>query len=97
LEASIETVGAYGAVSQACAMAIADAAVYLRNTQTIANTAIGVALEQILSGADATTAQQAIEIAQGSVLMAVGALGITGLTAAEILAHFPNSAPSSAA
>jgi hypothetical protein len=87
--------GAYGAVSHACAMAVADAVANLRNIQTIAGAVIGVALEQILSGADPIAAQQALEAAQNLVQSAVVTLGFIGETTEQILGRYPRVAPHS--
>jgi hypothetical protein len=84
----------YDVVAQACAMAVADATAYLRNTELIATAVLGVAMERLVAGVDPQGAMQAIEAAQTSVLTAARTLAQVAQTAAEALANFsPDASP----
>ncbi len=87
----------YDVVAQACAMAVADATAYLRNTELIATAVIGVAMERLVVGVDTSAAMQAIEAAQSTVLAAARTLAQVAQTAAQALANFsPDAAAESA-
>jgi hypothetical protein len=75
-------------VAHACAIAVADAVAHLRNTQIVAEAAVGVALERMLAEKDPAYAA-AIEAAQGSVYSAVAALSLVGEATAVLLSKFP--------
>ena len=97
--AAIPAAGAgdqYDVVAQACAMAIADAVAYLRNTEIIASAVVGVAMERLVLGLDGSAALAAIEAAQNSVLAAARALDTVAQSAAHALASFPTADASSA-
>lgn len=84
----------YDVVAQACAMAVADATAYLRNTELIATAVIGVAMERLVAGVDTSAAMQAIEAAQSTVLAAARTFAQVAQTAAEALANFtPDVSP----
>ena len=72
------------------AIAVQDGADYLRNVSTIAATAIGVAMAQIVAtdGAQGTTA---LNKAQGLVAAAAKDFETIGQTAATVLNGFPKS------
>jgi uncharacterized protein with GYD domain len=80
---------AYQSVAQSMAIAVQDAADGLRNTTTMANTAMGVALAQFLATKDEQYLQ-AIVPAQGMVTAATTALATVGATATTILKAFPS-------
>lgn len=79
---------AYQSVAQSMAIAVQDAADGLRNTTTMANTAMGVALAQFLATKDAQYLQ-AIEPAQQMIVSATTTLATVGGTATTILNAFP--------
>ena len=84
----------YAVAAQACAMAVADATAYLRNTELIATAVIGVAMERLVAGLDPQGAMQAIKAAQTSVLTAARTLAQIAQTAAGALANFtPDARP----
>jgi predicted component of type VI protein secretion system len=84
-------------IAQACAMAVADAVAYLRNTEIIANAAIGAAMEQLLAGPDPAEPRAAIEAAQASVTAAVASLEAIGAASLQTLRSIPRPAQSIAA
>ncbi|HEY1749641.1 MAG TPA: hypothetical protein VGG29_00125 [Caulobacteraceae bacterium] len=87
----------YEVIAQACAMAVADAVAYLRNTEIIANAAIGVAMEQLLADPDLAGPRAAIEAAQASVTAAVASLEAIGAASLQTLRAIPRPAQSVAA
>lgn len=80
---------AYQSVSQSMAIAVQDAADGLRNTTSMANTAMGVALAQFLATKDQQYLQ-AIPPAQGMIAAATTALASVGTTATTLLKAFPS-------
>ena len=74
--------------AQACAMAVADAAAYLRNTEIIATAVVGVATERMLLELDPAPAQAAIEAVQNAVLAAARTLETVAQMAARALQDF---------
>jgi hypothetical protein len=74
-------------------MAVKDAVAYLRNTQIIANAALGVAMEQLLVKpvAETQSALVAIGFAHGSVLMATDNLQAVGVSVHQVLGSFPRT------
>ena len=76
-------------IVQACAMAVADAVAYLRNTETIATAVVGAATERMLLESDSGPAQAAIEAAQNAVLAAARTLETVAQIAARALQDFP--------
>jgi hypothetical protein len=78
-------------IAQACAMAVADAAAYLRNTEIIANAVLGVAMEQLLTDIDPSGARAAIEAAQASVVAAAAALADISASALKTMAAIPDT------
>lgn len=81
---------AYQAVAQSMAIAVQDATDSLRNSTTMATTAMGVALAQFLATKD-TTYLQAIDEAGKVVTSAATTLATVGKNATEILKSFPSS------
>jgi hypothetical protein len=81
---------AYQSVAQSMAIAVQDATDSLRNTTTMATTAMGVALAQFLATKDAEYLQ-AIDKATGIVTSAAGTLATVGKNATDILKNFPTS------
>jgi hypothetical protein len=75
-------------VAQACAMALADAVAYLRNTEIIATAVVGAATERLLAELDPGPAQAAIEAAQNAVLAAARTLETISQIAASALQDF---------
>lgn len=80
-------------VAQACAMAVADAVAYLRNTEIVATAVAGAAMERMMLGLEVSAAQAAIEAAQNSVISAAKALEIVADMAAHALQDFPGATP----
>ena len=76
-------------VVQACAMAVADAVAYLRNTEIIATAVVGAATERMLLEPDPSPAQAALEAAQNAVLAAARTLETVAQIAARALQDFP--------
>ncbi len=79
---------AYQAVAQSTALAIQDAADTLRNLSTIATTAAGVAMAQLLATGDqkyATTLQEAQKLMQS----ATTDFSNVGTAASTVLKNFP--------
>ncbi len=81
--------GAYAMVAQACAMAVQDAVAYLRNTETIANAAIGAAIEIALNDPEDNESSKAIALAQSTVATALRNFEEVSTAAAKTLADFP--------
>ena len=82
--------GSYSMVALACAMAIQDAVAYLRNTETIATSVIGVAQDVQLRASSADT-ERVIASAQAAVAAAVQNLGAVSDTVAKVLRDFPQT------
>ncbi len=80
---------AYQSVAQSMAIAVQDATDGLRNTTTMATTAMGVALAQFLATKNADYLQ-AIPPAQGMIASAAASLATVGSTATTILKSFPS-------
>jgi precorrin isomerase len=81
---------AYQMVAQSCALAIQDAADNLRNMNTIASTAIGVAMAQYLSTGDQKYMVVLTE-AQSLLTAATQNFQAVGEAAAGVLKQFPSS------
>lgn len=81
---------AYQHVAQSTAIAIQDAAEYLRSIAAISTATNGVALGMILAGQNAQDAAQAIDKAKSAMEGAVEAFQSVGQTAATILQGFPS-------
>ncbi|MBU1002274.1 MAG: hypothetical protein KKE73_07095 [Proteobacteria bacterium] len=79
---------AYQSVAQSAAIAVQDAADYLRNIETISSTAQGVALAQLLATGDAQYVQ-VLEQAQKMAVQAASAFRDVGSNAADVLKGFP--------
>jgi len=79
---------AFQSVAQSTAIAVQDAADYLRNIETISSTAQGVALAQLLATGD-TKYVQALEQAQKMAVQAASAFRDIGSNAADVLKGFP--------
>lgn len=79
---------AYQSVAQSMAIAVQDATDGLRNTTTMANTAMGVALAQFLATKEPVYLQ-ALPPAQEMVTAAATTLATVGATATTLLKAFP--------
>ncbi len=80
---------AYQSVAQSAALAIQDATDNLRSLETVANTAIGVALGKYLKDPTNTTYPTVIKNAQGMVTQGATQLANAGKAAKKILGNFP--------
>ncbi|CAN2040119.1 hypothetical protein GMMP15_1550010 [Candidatus Magnetomoraceae bacterium gMMP-15] len=80
---------AYQTVSQSMAIAVQDATDNLRNINTIATTAIGVAISQLLATGDQKYAE-IIEIAEKVALKSADTFKTVGNNAGEVLKTFPS-------
>ena len=80
---------AYQSVAQSMAIAVQDATDSMRNTTTMASTAMGIALAQFLATKDATYLT-AIESSQGMITSAAATLTTIGTSAGAILKGFPS-------
>jgi len=80
---------AYQSVAQSTALAVQDAADALRNVSTMATTAAGVALAQILATGQAELYQPTLDSAQSIMTNAIADFGKIGMAAGEILKTFP--------
>lgn len=76
-------------VAQACAMAIQDAVVHLRNVEIVAGAAIGVAQEWQLDGTRNGDPVKIIATAQETIAAAVKNLEAVSAAATKLLADFP--------
>jgi hypothetical protein len=87
---------AYQSVAQSTAIAVQDAADALRNVSTIATTAVGVAMAQLLATGEDKYAK-AITTAQQLMVGATADFTNIGAAAAQVLKSFPSgpTAPSS--
>ncbi|KAA0679030.1 hypothetical protein [Roseomonas genomospecies 6] len=81
---------AYQAVAQSTAMAVQDATDTLRNVSTIATTAIGVAMAQLLATGDPKYVT-ALTQAQGMMTSAASDFSSIGTAASTVLKSFPSS------
>ncbi|WP_052519398.1 hypothetical protein [Archangium violaceum] len=81
---------AYQHVAQSTAIAIQDAAEYLRNIAAISTATNGVALGMIIAGQNADKATEAIVQAQKALSGAVEVFQNVGQTATTILQGFPS-------
>ncbi len=80
---------AYQSVSQSSAIAVQDAADTLRNVSTMATTAMGVAMAQMLATGDVDTYSSIIEAADTMVKNSTVNFSAVGSNAGAILEHFP--------
>lgn len=80
---------AYQVVAQATAIAVQDATDNLRNTSMVLNTALGVAMAQLLATGDPKYAQVA-ELATKLNGNAAETFGTVGSQAADVLKGFPS-------
>jgi hypothetical protein len=94
LEQSVVTTSgagkAYQSVAQSTALAVQDATDALRNVSTMATTAAGVALAQILATGQVELYQPALDSAQSIMTNAIEDFGNIGKAAGEILSTFPS-------
>jgi hypothetical protein len=81
---------AYQAVAQSAAIAIQDAADALRNISTVAATAQGAAIAQMLATPPNPAAADALNAAQAMMTSAVANYTAIGTAAAAILKEFPS-------
>ena len=82
---------AYQSVAQSMAIAIQDAADNLRNVNTLATTAMGVALAQLLATGEPQYAE-VITVAQNMSATASATMLAVGQDAAQVLRSFPTGA-----
>jgi hypothetical protein len=80
---------AYQSVAQSAAIAIQDAADALRNVSTIATTAAGVAMAQLLATGDSKY-QTALNEAQAMMKSATEDFSKVGEAASKVLTNFPS-------
>jgi hypothetical protein len=80
---------AYQSVAQSAAIAVQDATDALRNVSTIATTALGVAMAQLLATGDDKYAK-ALAQAQGLMTSATVDYAAIGAAAAVVLKNFPS-------
>jgi hypothetical protein len=80
---------AYQSVAQSAAIAVQDAADALRNVSTIATTAAGVAMAQLLATGDDKYAK-ALKEAQNLMTGAIEDFSSIGTAAASVLKQFPH-------
>ncbi len=80
---------AYQSVAQSTALAVQDAADALRNVSTMATTAAGVALAQILATGQVERYKPTLDSAQDIMSNAIQDFGKIGMAAGEILKTFP--------
>lgn len=85
---------AYQSVAQSTAIAVQDATDALRNVTTVASTAAGVALAQILATGNAEPYQPTLDSAKAMVATAIQDFAAVGEAAGKVLSSFP-SGPSS--
>ena len=88
----VQTAGAgkaYQSVAQSTAIAVQDAADYLRNVNTIGTTAMGVAMAQLLATKD-TFYSQVLEQARQLTSEAATNFNSIGSSAASVLKEFPS-------
>lgn len=81
---------AYQSVAQSTAIAIQDATDALRNVATIATTASGVAMAQMLATPPNPGASQVLTAAQNMMTSATKDYVAIGMAAADILKEFPS-------
>lgn len=81
---------AYQSVAQSTALAVQDATDALRNVSTMATTAAGVALAQILATGDAPRYQPTLDSAQALMTAAIADFSSIGTAAGTILKSFPS-------
>ena len=81
---------AYQSVAQSAAIAVQDATDALRNITTIATTASGVAIAQMLATPPNENASQALQAAQQMMTSATKDYADIGTAAATMLQQFPN-------
>jgi len=84
----------YEIVAHACAMAIQDAAVYMRSMQTLVVATTGAAQERMLNGANVQDAATVVALAQMAVTAAGLTFGEVGVAASSVLKSFPVRTPS---
>lgn len=80
---------AYHSVAQSTAIAVQDAANYLRNLSTLSSTAVGVAMSQLLATGDTEKYAPVIQAAQSLVASGAATFKTIGFNAADVLNHFP--------
>jgi len=81
---------AYQVAAQSVAIAIQDAADALRNVSTVANTARGAAIAQMLATPPNPAAAEALTAAQAMMTSAIADYAAIGQAAAAILKDFPS-------
>ena len=88
LGADLPPSGPVAMIRLAAAMAVQDAAAHMRNTQSVANAAIGAAQQMLLRGEAAAGAQDALTAAQNAVAAATTNYINVSAEAINILHHF---------
>ncbi|AQQ00806.1 hypothetical protein B0W48_13895 [Pseudoalteromonas aliena] len=83
---------AYQSVSQSSAIAIQDATDNLRNINTMATTAMGVAMAQMLATGDVTKYNPIIDAANAMVVNGADNFKTVGTNAGALLNQFPTGA-----
>lgn len=81
---------AYQAVAQSMAIAVQDAADYVRNIGTITNTAIGVALAEMLATGETAPYETVIKDASAAMTQATSNFLTLGQNAGSVLENFPS-------
>lgn len=92
-QAVVKTSGAgkaYQSVSQSMAIAVQDAADNVRNVGTITNTAIGVALAEMLATQDTKPYETVIKSASEAMTQATSNFLTIGQNAGSVLENFPS-------
>lgn len=92
-QAVVKTSGAgkaYQAVAQSMAIAVQDAADYMRNIGTITNTAIGVALAEMLATQQTEPYETVIQDATKAMTEATSNFLTIGQNAGSVLENFPS-------
>ncbi|MCF6459133.1 hypothetical protein [Pseudoalteromonas sp. MMG024] len=87
---------AYQSVSQSSAIAVQDATDNLRNINTMATTAMGVAMAQMLATGDVAKYSQIIDAANTMVSDGASNFKTVGENAGTLLSQFPTGGSSSA-
>lgn len=85
---------AYQSVAQSTALAVQDATDYLRNVNTIATTAMGVAMAQLLAGENTANATTILTQANTLTTEAAANYLTIGQNAASVLTGFPSGSSS---
>ncbi len=85
---------AYQSIAQSTAIAVQDAADYLRNISTISSTAVGVAMSRLIATGDMGTYNQVVTSASNLVANGANDFRAIGTSATDILKNFSGTADS---